>query len=429
MIFNSNFQMGFIKKNLLSVNDKMIVFSAYVIVFVTSGPILLISTERIANRKDIKPSKRLIYSISIFLVFSILSAILVITIMQMYFFNSYSNLVFYLTSYLSLISSFGFLSILSFKFFRWFLIRKNYVAMAYGILFSLYSCSILLALIYLKDGLATHPPVITFLSPRALSSNLYSINNAFQNNIGIAYDVLFFSSLIIAWVLSVIILKQYIRRIGKYTFWLLVSIPLVFYMTRYEILFNFLDLNTAGTNIIPSSLGQAFFIMFVNSDIQMIGIFFALSFLTVSLKLKGQLRKNMIITVIGMILLFASRDLHSVFVHSFPPGGVVTISFMAVGSYMVFTGLISFLNLAARDKKLYSDLTRRIQNDYPLLKNLILSEKDNLTLKMTKPIIDFSNQWQKVHVHEELSMQEISEMVHDVLLELKEQKKVEKSNE
>ena len=143
MIFNSNFQMGFIKKNLLSVNDKMIVFSAYVIVFVTSGPILLISTERIANRKDIKPSKRLIYSISIFLVFSILSAILVITIMQMYFFNSYSNLVFYLTSYLSLISSFGFLSILCFKFFRWFLIRKNYVAMAYGILFSLYSCSIL----------------------------------------------------------------------------------------------------------------------------------------------------------------------------------------------------------------------------------------------------------------------------------------------
>ena len=169
MIFNSNFQMGFIKKNLLSVNDKMIVFSAYVIVFVTSGPILLISTERIANRKDIKPSKRLIYSISIFLVFSILSAILVITIMQMYFFNSYSNLVFYLTSYLSLISSFGFLSILSFKFFRWFLIRKNYVAMAYGILFSLYSSSILLALIYLKDGLAIHPSVITFLSPRALS--------------------------------------------------------------------------------------------------------------------------------------------------------------------------------------------------------------------------------------------------------------------
>ena len=119
--------------------------------------------------------------------------------------------------------------------------------------------------------------------------------------------------------------------------------PLVFYMTRYEILFNFLDLNTAGTNILPSSLGQAFFIMFVNSDIQMIGIFFALSFLTVSLKLKGQLRKNMIVTVIGMILLFASRDLHSVFVHSFPPGGVVTISFMAVGSYMLFTGLISFL--------------------------------------------------------------------------------------
>jgi len=420
--------MGFIKQKLLSVSDKMIIFSVYVIVFVMGGSILLISTERIVDRKDIKQSKKLIYSLSIFSIFSILSAILVITLVQLYFFNRYSSLVFYLTSYISLISSLGFLSILTFKFFRWFLIRRNYVAIAYGVLFSLYSSSILLALAYLKDGLAIHPPVIAFLSPRALSSNLYSINNAFQNNIGIAYDVLFFSSLVIAWALSVIILKQYIRRIGKYTFWLLVSIPLVFYLTRYEILFNILELNAAGTNVIPSSLGQAFFIMFTNSDIQIIGIFFAISFLTISLKLKGQLRKSMIITMIGMTLLFASRDLHSIFVHSYPPSGVVTISFMAVGSYMLFTGLISFLNLAARDKKLYTDLVRRIQNDYPLFKNLILSERDNLTLEMTKPIIDFSNQWQKAHVQEDLSTQEVSEMVHDILAELNERRKVEMSD-
>jgi hypothetical protein len=423
MIFNSNFQMGFIKQNLLPTNIKMIIFSAYVIAFAFSGPVLLISTERIANRKDIKPSRRLFYSVSVFLVFSVLLSILVMTIIQMNFFNNYSNFVFYLTSYLSLISSFGFLSILSFKFFRWFLLRKNYVAISYGILFSLYSCSILLALVYLRDGLAVHPPVITFLSPRALSSNLYSINNSFQNYIGTAYDLLFFSSLIIAWVLSVIILKQYARRIGKLRFWLLVSLPLVFYMTRYAILLDVLHLNTAGTNVIPSSLGQAFFVMFVNSDIQIIGIFFALSFLTISLKLKGQLRKTMIITVIGMVLLFASRDIHAIFVHSYPPGGVVTISFMPIGSYMLFTGLISFLNLAARDKQLYSGLTRKIETDYALFKNLILSEKENLTLKMAKPIIDFSNQWQRAHVHEELSMAEVKEIVHDIMLELKEKKK------
>ena len=109
----------------------------------------------------------------------------------------------------------------------------------------------------------------------------------------------------------------------------------------------------------------------MNSDIQISGIFFGLSFLIIAMKLKNtQLRRIMIITVIGIMLLFGSRDLHSIFVSSVPPGGVVTISFMAIASYMLLTSLVSFLKIASRDRQLYADLSRKIENDNVLLRNL-----------------------------------------------------------
>ena len=428
MILSSNFQMGLIKEKLISTNNKIILFSAYVIIYILSGFLLLNSTSKMKAPKNIPSTNKHIYSISMFLIYCILSANLIATIIQMYVFNFYNSFVFHLASYLSFVSSLAFLLILSVKFFQWFSIRRHYVTLSYGILFSLFSSSILLALSYLKDGLATHPSVIVYVPPRVLNAGTYSINNVLQSTLATTYDVLFFTSFILAWVLSVITLKQYIHRFGKLKFWVLVSLPLFFYIVRYEVIFTFFNqysFNASGTSIIPSTIEQAFFITLINSDIQMTGIFFALSFLIIALKLNNQqIRRSMIVTVIGMMLLFGSRDLHSIFVSSYPPGGIVTISFMPIGSYMLFIGLLSFLRLAVRDKQLYSDLTEKIENEYSSLRNLILSEKKDMTFKMTKPLVDFSIQWQRTHSHEELSLQEVRDIIDDIILELKKKKKI-----
>jgi hypothetical protein len=97
---------------------------------------------------------------------------------------------------------------------------------------------------------------------------------------------------------------------------------------------------------------------------------------------------------------------------------------MPIGSYMLFIGLLSFLRLAVRDKQLYSDLTEKIENEYSSLRNLILSEKKDMTFKMTKPLVDFSIQWQRTHSHEELSLQEVRDIIDDIILELKKKKKI-----
>ena len=165
IILDSNFLMGKLQEKLFPINNKIIIFSIYVVIFVISNLLLLNMTYRIGYLKEIKVTYKKYYFISIFIIYSILSLTLIITTIQLSFFKSYSNIVFYLTSYISFISTLGFLSILSFNFFRWYLKGRNNFTLLYGILFSFYCITLVLALIYLLSGLATHPSTINYTSP------------------------------------------------------------------------------------------------------------------------------------------------------------------------------------------------------------------------------------------------------------------------
>ena len=270
---------------------------------------------------------------------------------------------------------------------------------------------------------------INYTSPRELRGGTFSINIVFQNSVALVYDIFFIMSFLLGWFLTIYMLKQYSRRIGKYKFWILVSLPLFFYLIRYEGLilsyFNLNDLiNLPLLGIIYSSIEAAIYTGFINSNIQAIGIFFGFSFVPILLKLKNSLLQNyMIITIIGMMILFASRDFHSIFLNSIPPNGTITISFMPIGAFMLFTGIISFLKLAARDKEFYKDMIIRIERDISLVKNIIITEKETEISNKIKPLIEYSNKWQKEHEYRPMKNEEVIQIIQDVISEVREIKR------
>jgi hypothetical protein len=428
IILDSNFLMGFLQEKLLSINYKIIIFSIYVSIYVISSLLLLNMTYKIGYLKEIEGKYKKYSFTSIFIIYSILSLTLIITTIQISSFKSYSNVVFYLTSYISFISTLGFLSILSFNFYRWYIKGRNKFTLLYGILFSLYCITLVLALIYLISGLATHPSTINYTSPRELRGGTFSINIVFQNHVAIVYDIFFIMSFLLGWILTVFMLKQYSRRIGKYKFWILVSLPLFFYLLHYNGIilsyFNLNDLvNLPSLGVIYPSIETAITTAFINSNIQATGIFFGFSFLTILLKLKNsQLQNYMVITIIGMMILFASRDFHSILLNSLPPNGVITISFMAIGAFMLFTGITSFLKLAARDKEFYADLLTRIESDIALIKNIIVTDKEIKLSNKIKPLIEYSSKWQKEHEYRLMKNEEVIQIIQDVISEVRERK-------
>jgi hypothetical protein len=136
-----------------------------------------------------------------------------------------------------------------------------------------------------------------------------------------------------------------------------------------------------------------------------------------------QLRTSLIVSGIGIMLLFGSKGISNLIFSSYPPSGIISISFMGRASYLLYIGIYNTAKLAARDNQLHQYLRKKVENDLSLLRNIASSEKRIESEKTVKQLLDLSIQWQKDNDQAELTNEEIKENIQDVLLELKRQKK------
>lgn len=425
IIFDSNFSLGLTKSSIINTHYKILVFFSYVIIFIITAFLLLAYTKKYTNLNKTDSNLRLFY-ISIFSISIFLSVVLLITIGQMYILNKYSNISFYLVSFTSILTTIIFSFFLSIQFIKWFLRTKNYTIFSFVLFFSIYIFSIVIGLAYLNLAFSTFPDDIKPKSPRALKANLYNLDPLLETNLAQIYNICFFISSILAWSLTVLMLKQYSHRVGRFKFWILVSLPMIFFILRFGIVSNYLDyvffINLPSPTEIHPSITNAIIATIINSKIQIVGIFFAFSFVIIARKLKNhKLKNNLMISVIGLMLLFSSREFQIVAYPTFPPGGLVTISYMSIGSFLLLVGFISFIRLASIDRKVYNDLVKIIETD-KVIRNIIFSEIEIETMNTVKPLIDLANKWEKENEHLEIKIEDVKETINHVISELREKK-------
>jgi hypothetical protein len=197
-------------------------------------------------------------------------------------------------------------------------------------------------------------------------------------------------------------------------------------MTKYEIILYYFFKDPAILEIFSSirlnSIVDQIVYTFLNSNLQIGGIFFAIAFLAIAKKIpKGhQIVNSLIISLIGMMFLFGSKNISALIISSYPPVGIVAISFMGLASYLLLVGIYSIATIAARDITLRKYLSKKVENDTTLLTNIAYSESESEIQKNVKSLIDYSSQWQQNNTQHELNQQEIKEIVDDVISEVKE---------
>ena len=158
-----------------------------------------------------------------------------------------------------------------------------------------------------------------------------------------------------------------------------------------------------------------------NFHLQLGGIFFGIAFLTIATKLtgQGQQRKALILTGIGIMFLFASKDISTLIISSYPPLGAVSIAFIGLASYMVYLGIYSAASLTARDKELRKDLRQKVENNVMLLKSIASSQDHINTEKNVKHLMTLSTQWQAENEQHDMTQEELREVVKTVISELR----------
>src|SRR5918993_621074 len=393
----------------------------YSIIFIISNIVIFNIVKNIkSNLKD------KYYYFIILILQSLLSITLLTIYGQMIFYSNYSNLFIFVIVYTSFLSSIGFLSILTIKLLRWFSLTPNYSILMYGIAISIFILNTIIGLVYVSQILLTHPDIIKPASCRVLLGSLFHINPGLSIYLSNLYDITSIISFIALWFVTIFLLKQYSRSIGKIKYWILVSIPLIIFMTKYEIILYYFLKDPAILEIFSSirlnSIIDQIVYIFLNSNLQIGGIFFAIVFLVIAKKIpKGhQIINSLIISSIGMMFLFGSKNVSALIIPSYPPVGLVAISLMGLASYLLLVGIYSIATIAARDITLRKYLSKKVENDTSLLTNIAYSESESEIQKNVKSLIDYSSQWQQNNTQHELNQQEIKEIVDDVISAVKE---------
>jgi hypothetical protein len=121
--------------------------------------------------------------------------------------------------------------------------------------------------------------------------------------------------------------------VGKIRYWTIITIPLIYFLFPFEIYF----LNIFQPLLVSSPELYGLINVLVLSAPKQIGaLFFSLAFIAASTLVAKQLvQKYLLISAIGMATLFGSIEIDPLLYAAYPPFGLVTISFMPIGAYLL----------------------------------------------------------------------------------------------
>jgi ABC-type multidrug transport system fused ATPase/permease subunit len=292
-------------------------------------------------------------------------AIFVFVLLQMLV-SSYYNLIGVISALtISYSLAVAMMALLAYQFLSWFKSNRNYVVLLYGLA---------AAALSVNTGLTLG--LISIVSPN-LPAEIHMLAGSFRPSftpgsltalLNTAYTISSIVSFTITWIASTLLLHHYSRKLGNAVYWIIIGIPLVYFLGQFLYLFinPFSFLNTD-----PFSYGVLLMTMFLLSK-PAGGFLFGFAFLDTARKLDtGPVRDYMIISAYGFMLFFISNQAAIVLpVISYPPFGLATTLFTGLSSYFIMVGIYSSAISISEDSELRRSIRKFAIKESKLLDSI-----------------------------------------------------------
>ena len=203
-----------------------------------------------------------------------------------------------------------------------------------------------------------------------------------------AYYILTVVTFVSVWISTVLLLSVYSKKMGKMKFWLVICLPLIFYISQILIFVLKIAFPTGDSQ----SIAFIFYyrvIFTVSSTLG--GILFALPFILISKRITKQniMHHQLIIFGLGMALFFVSGS--ATVIHApFPPFGLATVAVAGISSYLLFLGLYSSAISLSEDSTLRKQIRKSAEDSKFFLKlsdaeieKKIIDQVEGVKLSMT----------------------------------------------
>jgi hypothetical protein len=225
------------------------------------------------------------------------------------------------------------------------------------------------------------------------------------------------------WVATATFLYHYSVKVGKTKYWIIVSLPLVYFLSQFAtLLLNLFDLFMQES---PVFFGVLLSVIFPISK-AVGGVLFGIGFWTTARTINKSniVRQYLVITAIGFILLFVSEQAVTLIATPYPPFGLASVSAVGLSSYLILVGLYYSAISLSNDVNL-----RRTIRESALQESKFLDSigKAYIEQEIKSKVIDVAKK-QKINMAKEtgfsssLTNVEIERYLEEVLTELKKAK-------
>lgn len=300
-----------------------------------------------------------------------ISLILFVVISEMLVFQGYHRVFLLSVVYVSHLLPIFILGVLSFTFLHWLRFGRSFSVLVYAAVFIVTLFLILITIPVLTEQFSLQSDII---QPRPY---LILIQDYFVPSDSTVFSAVYgFSTYVLpilvlaSWTLTVLLLKTFMRRIGKRKFWLIVSIPLAYQIFVIVASNPNLITNPDMVQIVYSPQVQ----LLININGQVSGLFFSAAFLIVGRKIRRESMKTFfVMSAIGIISLFCSIQPGSPFYAAYPPFGLATLMFLGLSSYMLLVGMVGAAAYVSRNSDVRQEVYKSLEKDSAVL-NMGLAE-------------------------------------------------------
>jgi len=392
------------------------IFVIFSILFLTSSPILLNFVSKIISTNSYQAMSISVRYLQIIMNATLIltGSILVIIIVQMFYLNKYSLILLQLQTYISYLSALIFLSFLVFLFVGWLTSKRNYIIMLYTVAFSLISVNLVISLIYIEFYFSFS--VLRDVKPYPITSYVVNLpGSPITESLSVVFDILALSSFLLMWIATGILLSQYRHKMGRIRFFSLMSIPLIYYIFPFQNYFGdvfFLLLSSSPV------IFSVIYVLIFSATKQVGALLFSLSFWTASsLVHHVRVHKSLLISAIGMMILFSSIEIAPLRSHIYPAYGFITEAFLPLGVYLLFVGIFTSAQHISQDARLRKEFYKSAESQLTLLKNIGVSQME----KQFEAKIKFLQEQSRLSERKdepELDEENVKIILRDVLNEL-----------
>jgi hypothetical protein len=217
------------------------------------------------------------------------------------------------------------------------------------------------------------------------------------------------------WIATSILLSQYRHRMGNIRYFLIMSVPVLYYIFPFQNYF----VGIPFSLILSSNVVFTIMYIVMFSATKQVGAFvFSLSFWTSSKLLYDvHVRKSILMSAIGIAILFGSIQITPLQYRIYPPYGLITEVFMPLGAYVLLAGIFTAATYISQDARLRKEFYNSASSQLRLFKGIGVSEMQRELEKKFKVLSRDAESSEKVE-NWELKEEDVKQTLVDVLNEI-----------